>query len=163
MIFSVTTYYTSPVVKSDNRPLPMPPENEGKQICVMLGTAVIGLLVLSTFLSSGGLCATLAPWAMLAGLRADAHKPGWRWWSGISGAMFFCIGLAALLTPALGITSTIGGLLGLLCGLKYLVPLCLVVFRSPYVRVTRKGGSVIQTFRSVAGLLRGSRVHLSRA
>lgn len=145
MIFSTTTYHPALVKKSENSPVPMPLETEGRPIWVLICSAVIGLLVLSTFLSSGGLCASLAPWVILAGTRADARKAGWRWWCGVSGVLFFCLALLALLVPAPGgIASFTGGVLGLLCGVRYLMPVCLVEVESARLRATRKGnGSIL--------------------
>ena len=123
MIFRTTTYHPTRVTQSENSPVPMLPKSEDRPLWVMAGTAAIGMLVLSTFLGSGGLCASLAPWVILAGTRADARKAGWRWWSGVSGVLFLCLGLLALLDPAPGgIASIVGGVLGLLCGVRYLVP-----------------------------------------
>jgi hypothetical protein len=139
MIFSITTYYPAPGTKSESRSLPTQPQSEGKEICVMVCTAAIGLLALSLFLSLGGLCASLAPWVILAGTRADARQAGWRWWCGASGVLFCCLGLLALLVPAPGgIASFAGGVLGLLCGVRYLVPICLVGVRSARLRLARK-------------------------
>lgn len=121
MIFGVTTRYADPVEQRENCLLSPVAESEGRPLCILMCNAVIGLLVLAVFLSSGGLCAFVAPWVILAGTRADARRAGWQWWSGVSGVLFLCLSLVALLMSAhIGIVAFAGGLL---CSVKYLMPL----------------------------------------
>lgn len=125
MTFGITHYHTQ--AKSiEDRSRPAPAGSKGKQLHVIVCSIVVGLLVLHLFLMMGGIFAFLAPWMIVAGTRVNAQKAGWRIWSFVTGMMFLCLGLAALFIPNhMGGLSIAGGLLGLLCGLRYLVPLIL--------------------------------------
>jgi hypothetical protein len=125
MTFGITHYHTQ--AKSiEDRSRSTPADSKGKQLYVIVCSTVVGVLVLYLFLMMGGIFAFLAPWVIIAGTRVNAQKAGWRVWSFVTGMMFLCLGLAALFIPNhIGDLSITGGLLGLLCGLRYLVPLIL--------------------------------------
>jgi|GEM_PF-6983027 len=123
MTFGITHYHTQ--AKSiEDRSRSAPADSKGKQLCVIVCSTVVGLLVLYLFLMMGGIFAFSAPWVIVAGTRVNAQKAGGQVWSFVTGMMFLCLGLAALfIANHMGVLSIAGGLLGLLCGLRYLVPL----------------------------------------
>lgn len=125
MTFGITHYHTQ--AKSiEDRSRSAPAGSKGKQLYVIVCSTVVGLLVLYLFLMMGGIFAFLAPWVIVAGTRVNGQKAGGQVWSFVTGMMFLCLGLAALfIANHMGVLSIAGGLLGLLCGLRYLVPLIL--------------------------------------
>jgi hypothetical protein len=125
MTYNIIQYHTQSKSIED-RSHSAPADSKGKQLYIIVCSTVVGLLVLYLFLMMGGIFAFLAPWVILAGIRVNAHKAGWQVWSCVTGIMFLCLGLAALFIPNhMGVLSFTGGLLALLCGLRYLVPLIL--------------------------------------
>src|SRR5258708_21489528 len=98
MTYNIIHYHTQ--AKSiEDRSRSAPADSKGKQLCVIVCSTVVGLVVLYLFLMMGGIFSFLAPWVIVAVTLVNAQKAGGQVGSFITGMMFLSLGLAALIIP----------------------------------------------------------------